>query len=103
MADAVLKLENLNVPTLYKINQNVDSVQQNTDLFDLFGWSDLPFELKSVVASDLAGYRDEMLGLYSTRDPHVLNRRKSVAYWIKMYRNKQCSLSTAFEALKPSC
>lgn len=103
MADAVLKLDKASVPTLYSVYNNTSKVQQHDDLFSLFGWEKLPFELKNVIASDLAAYRDEMLGLYSTRDPRVLNRRNSVIYWVKMFQNEECSLATAFEALKPSC
>ncbi|MEX0772436.1 MAG: hypothetical protein WEB89_04825 [Balneolales bacterium] len=74
--------------------------KKETDLFDLFGWGDLPLALKNTIVTDLAGYRDELLGLYSTRDKGILNRRKSIAYWINNYLSSTCSLETAIEMLE---
>lgn len=70
------------------------------DLFELFGWSDLPFDLKNAIIVDLAGHREELLGLYSTTDPQVYERRKRVAYWVNCYREGICSLETALQALR---
>ena len=78
------------------------SERKDADLFEIFGWSDLPFALKNVIVTDLAGYRDELLGLYSTRDQGVFNRRKSVAYWVHKYLTGCCSLETAIEMLEVS-
>lgn len=85
-------------PMLKTIDKPVK--HKETDLFELFGWSDLPFNLKNAIVTDLAGYRDELLGLYSTRDKGVLNRRKSVAYWVNNYLSGYCSLETALEMLE---
>lgn len=74
--------------------------KEETGLFELFGWGDLPFDLKNTIVTDLAGYRDELLGLYSTRDQGILNRRKSVAYWVNNYLSGCCSLETAVEMLE---
>jgi hypothetical protein len=40
------------------------------------------------------------LGLYATRDPHVMARRRSVYWWVEAYRCGTCSLETALDALK---
>jgi hypothetical protein len=69
------------------------------DVFSLFGWTDLPDALRSVIRSDMEAYRDELLGLYSTCDAGVRNRRKSVSYWIRAYRDGICSEQTAINAL----
>ena len=103
MANAVLKLDNQTLPALYAVNVVSRQVADSNRLFELFGWESLPFELKNLIAGDLAGYRDELLGLYSTRDQGVLRRRNSVSYWVKMYMNGDCSLETACTALQPSC
>lgn len=103
MAHAVLKMENMVLPALYAVNVPVSTAMDNNYLFSLFGWDDLPYELKNVIAADLAGYRDELLGLYSTRDKGVLLRRKRVAYWVKLFKNGDCSLDTICEVLKPCC
>ncbi len=70
-----------------------------TDIFALFGWNDLPDALRNVIRSDMEAYRDELLGLYSTCDAGVKNRRKSVSYWIRAYRQGTCSEQTAVDAL----
>lgn len=85
-------------PMLRTISKPVK--QKETGLFELFGWGDLPLALKNTVVTDLAGYRDELLGLYSTRDEGILNRRKSVAYWVNNYLSGTCSLETAVDMLK---
>ncbi len=73
---------------------------RETDVFALFGWSDLPDSLRDAVRSDMEAYRDELLGLYSTCDNGVRNRRKSVSYWIRAYRDGICSEQTAVSALR---
>ncbi len=70
-----------------------------TDIFALFGWNDLPDALRIVIRSDMEAYRDELLGLYSTCDKGVKNRRKSVSYWIRAYRQGMCTEQTAVDAL----
>ncbi|MEX2632889.1 MAG: hypothetical protein WD267_02565 [Balneolales bacterium] len=85
-------------PMLRTISKPVD--QEDADLFNLFGWSDLPFALKNVIITDLAGYRDELLGMYSTRNEGIYNRRKSVAYWVNNFLSGSCSLETAVEMLE---
>ena len=77
----------------------LESNAQQVDVFDLIGWSYLPDSLKTAVRSDMESYRDELLGLYSTCDQQVRNRRKSVSYWIRAYRDGICSEQTAVQAL----
>lgn len=74
--------------------------QQLEEIFRLMGWSDLPDALKIEIKDDVAAMVAELEGRYSTCDPHVLNRRKSVTYWVDMYRNGVCSLNTAIDSLK---
>ncbi len=76
-----------------------DQRVQDTDIFALLGWNDLPDALRNAIRSDMEAYRDELLGLYSTCDTGVKNRRKSVSYWIRAYRQGMCSEQTAVEAL----
>ncbi len=70
-----------------------------TDVFHLLGWNDLPDALQNVIRSDMEAYRDELLGLYSTCDNGVKNRRKSVSYWVRAYREGVCTEETAVRAL----
>lgn len=76
-----------------------DKRVRETDVFSLFGWHDLPDALRNVIRSDMEAYRDELLGLYSTCDAGVRNRRKSVSYWVRAYRDGICSEQTAISAL----
>ena len=71
-----------------------------SDVFALFGWNELPDSLKDAIRSDMEAYRDELLGLYSTCDNGVKNRRKSVSYWIRAYMDGICTEQTAQTALK---
>jgi len=73
---------------------------ENRDIFTLLGWEDLPEKLKETIRPDLNAYRDELLGLYSTCDHHVLNRRKRVSYWVNAYREGICSEETVLVSLK---
>lgn len=80
----------------------VDENPRLNEIYDALGWGDLPYKLKFVIASDVVGYYDELMGLYSTCDPGVIARRKRVAYWIENYRNHIASLETTLEALRIS-
>lgn len=75
---------------------------EDTDVFELLGWTDLPETLKNAIRPDLEAYRDELLGLYSTCDNGVRNRRKSVSYWVKAYRDGICTEETAAQSLTAS-
>lgn len=70
-----------------------------TDVFELFGWSELPDSIKNVIRSDMESYRDELLGLYSTCQQGVRDRRKSISYWVKAWRDGICSEYTAVQSL----
>ncbi|KPQ00615.1 MAG: hypothetical protein HLUCCA01_01725 [Bacteroidetes bacterium HLUCCA01] len=75
---------------------------ETDEIFSLMGWSDLPDPFKLTIAIDLIGFRDEIMGLYATRDVNVLNRRKSIYYWVNAYLDGTCDLQTAMDALKVS-
>lgn len=70
------------------------------EMFELMGWGDLPDALKIEIRNDVAAMVDELRGCYSTCDPHVLRRRRSVVHWVSCYRDGICSLETAVAALK---
>lgn len=75
-------------------------LREATDIFDQMGWGGLPDDLKLTIAIDLVGFRDEITGLYSTKDPNVLSRRKSIYYWVNQYLNGVCSEQTAVQSLR---
>ncbi len=75
---------------------------EQTDVFELFGWGDLPDSIKSAIRPDMESYRDELMGLYSTCEQGVRDRRKSVSYWVKAWRDGVCSEQTAAESLSAS-
>lgn len=77
----------------------LEQESDQTEVFALLGWDDLPQSLKEAVRLDMEAYRDELLGLYSSCDKGVKNRRKRVSYWIKAYREGICSEETALNAL----
>ncbi len=75
-------------------------IKESRDILEWMGWSGIPDSMKLVIAIDMIGFRDELNGLYSTRDPFVLARRKSVYYWVNQYLNGSCSFETAVHSLK---
>jgi hypothetical protein len=87
-------------PNLQSVSLPDPLIAEASDILDVMGWTDIPSELKRSVAVDVIGYRDELLGLYATRDPHVMARRRSVYWWVEAYRCGTCSLETAMDALK---
>lgn len=74
-------------------------IRESRDIFQWMGWEQLPDSFKLVIAIDMVGFRDELNGLYSTRDPQVIARRKSIYYWVEQYLNNGCSAETAIQAL----
>jgi hypothetical protein len=78
----------------------VDEDPRLNEIYEALGWGDLPYRLKFVIASDVVGYYDELMGLYSTCDPGVIARRKRVSYWVENYRNHIASLETTLDALR---
>lgn len=68
--------------------------------FKQMGWDDLPAELLLEIRDDIKAFKEELDGYYSTCDPFVRNRRKSIRYWIRSYREGLCTLKTAVDALK---
>ena len=79
-----------------------DEDSRLNEIYDALGWGDLPYRLKFAIASDVVGYYDELMGLYSTCDAGVIARRKRVAYWVENYRNHLASLETTLDALRIS-
>lgn len=75
-------------------------LSEASDILALMGWSDIPSTLQRVIAVDVIGYRDELLGLYATSDPHVMARRNSVYWWVEAYRSGTCALDEAVSALR---
>lgn len=70
------------------------------EVFELMGWGDVPEELKIEIKEDVKAYKQELDGQYSSCDPCVNRRRKSVYYWVNAYREGLCSLKTAVDALR---
>lgn len=70
------------------------------EMFKLMGWSRIPDALKIEIKDDVSAMVDELQGQYSSCDPYVERRRKSVTYWVNCYLDGICSLNTAIKALK---
>ncbi len=86
---------------LHKVDTALQAEDERLNqIYEAMGWGDLPYRLKFEIALDIVGFYDELKGLYSTRDPFVLARRKRVLYWINNYRSGNCSLDTVVNALK---
>lgn len=100
MSTALKTLALHTAPQLHALARPDPLIEAASDMLETMGWSDIPAELKRSVAIDVIGYRDELLGLYATRDPHVMARRRSVYWWVEAYRSGTCSLETALDALK---
>lgn len=98
----------LNYPVLTSVTSKKSQSQkkihpllkESQDIFEQMGWNELPDEIKLVIAIDLVGFRDELAGLYSTKDPRVLARRKSIYFWVNQFMNGNCSVATAMHSLR---
>ncbi len=71
-----------------------------TEMYDLLGWSDLPEEIKIEINEDVKAFKDELEGFYSSCDPHVKRRRRSIRYWIQSFRDGSCTARTAAQSLR---
>lgn len=88
-------------PVLRKVL--IEAEQEHRELqnmFELMGWGDLPDALKIEIKDDVSAMVDELQGQYSSCDPHVARRRRSVVYWVNNFLNDVCSLATAIDALR---
>lgn len=88
-------------PVLRKVL--IEAEQEHRELqqmFELMGWGDLPDALKLEIKDDVSAMVDELEGQYSSCDPHVQRRRKSVTYWVNCYMDDICSLKTAIDVLR---
>jgi hypothetical protein len=68
--------------------------------FNLMGWGDLPDALKIEIHEDVKFMVEELKGRFSSCDPFVKRRRKSIHYWVSCYQDGICTLKTAINALK---
>lgn len=88
-------------PVLRKVYEEAE--QEHTrlqEMFDLMGWGNIPDALKVEIKDDVAGMVAELEGQYSSCDPYVQQRRKSVTYWVNCYMDNICSLDAAIKALR---
>ncbi|MGF1670354.1 MAG: hypothetical protein ACFCU6_07900 [Balneolaceae bacterium] len=103
MTNALLKKQyrTFAEPVLRKALAEAESEHRKLqEAFDLLGWGNVPDELKIEIKDDIQAYKDELEGKYSTCDPYVLQRRKSVKFWVDCYLDGICSLNTAIKSLK---
>jgi hypothetical protein len=77
-------------------------LRESRDIFEMMGWTALPESIKLVIAIDMIGFRDELQGLFSTRDSQVLNRRKRIYFWINNFLDGNCSEETVIQTLRVS-
>jgi hypothetical protein len=75
-------------------------ITESKDIFSMMGWEFLPESIKLSIAIDMIGFRDELNGLYSSRDPRVLARRKSIYFWVHQFADGKCTSETATKALR---
>jgi len=103
MTNAVLKTKSRSFaePVLRKVLFEASKEHRKLiEAFELLGWSKVPDELKMVIKDDILAYVAELEGNYSTCDPFVIQRRKSVLFWVQCYLDDICSLKTAIKTLK---
>ncbi|TVQ11371.1 MAG: hypothetical protein EA364_10650 [Balneolaceae bacterium] len=97
---SALKLTRIQTPKLQKLDIQPRYDSALSEFIAAMGWRELPGELIDVILEDIKGFYNEVTGLYCSRDEFVLNRRRSVIYWIDCYRKNLCSLDTAISMLK---
>lgn len=88
-------------PVLHKVLREAQQEHRKLqEMFTLMGWGDLPDALKIEIKEDVSAMVEELKGQYSSCDPHVARRRRSVIYWINNYEKGISSLETTIEALR---
>lgn len=97
---SALKLSRIQTPKLQKVDIQPRYDSAISEFIAAMGWRELPAELLDVILDDIKGFYNEVTGLYCTRDEFVMNRRKSVIYWVDCYRKGICTLDTALSMLK---
>lgn len=87
-------------PVLRKVLKEAEQEHRELqNMFKLMGWGDLPDALKMEIKDDVSAMVKELRGQYSSCDPHVARRRRSVVHWVQSYCDGICSLQTAIDAL----
>jgi hypothetical protein len=99
---SALKLTRIISPELKKVDIRSGFDSGISEFIAAMGWRELPAELIHEIRDDIRGFYNEVTGLYCSCDEFVLNRRKSVIYWVDCYRKGLCSLDTAIGMLKLS-
>lgn len=97
---SALKLTRIKAPRLKKVDIKPQYDSNISEFIAAMGWRELPAELIDVILDDIKGFYNEVTGLYCSRDEFVMDRRKSVIYWVDCYRKGLCSLDTAIGMLK---
>jgi len=88
-------------PILRKVLAEAESEHRELEeVYELMGWTAIPQELKMEIKEDIKAFREELLGNYSTCDPHVYRRRQRIDYWVRAYCEGLCSIKTAVNALR---
>ncbi len=92
------------VPLSRNLSKETEStiLHEAREIFTTMGWQNLPEQIRLTIALDIIGFRDELCGLYTTRDPMVRNRRNRIHYWVNLYLNGECSADTVTERLRVS-
>jgi len=75
-------------------------IQRLEDAFALLGWHDLHDSLKTEISDDVSQMIEELEGQYSSINPDVKQRRKTIRYWIDCYQQGICTRQTALNALQ---
>lgn len=70
------------------------------EILTLMGWGELPAELVIEIKEDIKMFGEELKGHFSTCDPGVVRRRRSVTFWAEQFLRGECSLETAVRALR---
>ncbi|MTI89657.1 MAG: hypothetical protein FH748_17030 [Balneolaceae bacterium] len=88
-------------PLLQRIKkESREEYAEMQEAFDLMGWGGLPDALKIEIYDDVKFMVQELKGYFSSCDPYVERRRKSIHYWISCYQDNICTLDAAVKALK---
>lgn len=97
-----LKIESFQRPLeLITKTCNVEEMitQSTENVFHLFGWNDLPKNIKEAIYSDVYNFSTELHLNFSAIDPIKVERKKRVCYWVNQFKAGNCSAQTAYEML----
>lgn len=85
--NTALKLSAQSTSPALDVILNTRRQEQLEEMYQLFGWCDLPQSIKHAIDDDMVNFYDELYGRYTDTTPETKARKKRITYWIHFYQS----------------